>query len=59
MNAARQEPQTRLNPTHTFWPAGRRPAALDPASASASPASPTEKKDEERPAEEPGYGHGV
>ncbi len=59
MNAARHEPHTRMTTTHTFWPAGRRPAALDPAAAPARQTSAAEKKDEEPQADEPGYGHGV
>jgi len=54
MNAARQVPPTRVKPTHTFWPAGRRPEP-----ASAKPTASADKKDEEPAADEPGYGHGV
>jgi hypothetical protein len=55
MNAVRQEPHTRVKPTHTFWPAGRRPEP-----ASAKPTAPaTEKKEDEHADEEPGYGFGV
>jgi hypothetical protein len=56
MNATRPEPpQPRVRPTHTFWPAGRRP---EPASAKPT-TSGTEKKDDEPVSDEPGYGHGV
>jgi hypothetical protein len=55
MNAARQEPQPRVKPTHTFWPAGRRP---EPASAK-PPSTANDKKDDDPPGDEPGYGHGV
>jgi hypothetical protein len=55
MNAAREEPPPRLKPTHTVWPAGRRP---EPASARPTTTG-SEKKDEEPPSDEPGYGHGV
>jgi hypothetical protein len=45
-------------PTHTFWPAGRRP---DPASV--KPARPDDRPagtvDGDHDADEPGYGHGV
>jgi hypothetical protein len=54
MNAARPEPQPRVTPTHTVWPAGRRPEP-----ASAKPTGAPEKKDDDHTAEEPGYGHGV
>ena len=57
MNSARQQPLTRPQPTHTFWPDGRRPEP--PA---AKPPQTDHKRDEE-PAgqehDEPGYGHGV
>jgi hypothetical protein len=55
MNAARPQPPTRMKPTYTSWPAGRRP---EPASAR-PPAAAGEKKDDEPAGEEPGYGHGV
>jgi hypothetical protein len=51
----RQEPHPRWRPTHTFWPAGRRP---DPP-ALTKPVRVEEPKDDERAPEEPGYGHGV
>ena len=58
MNAARPDPYQRPKPTHTFWPATRRP---EPRPAT-KPPRPDEPKDEEHaPAniDEPGYGHGV
>jgi hypothetical protein len=57
MNPARQQPFTRPQPTHTFWPAGRRPEA--PA---AKPPQAETKRDEDHAGpehDEPGYGHGV
>jgi hypothetical protein len=55
MNATRPEPPPRVTPTHTFWPAGRRP---EPASAKPT-TSGNDKKDDEPVGDEPGYGHGV
>jgi len=57
MNPARQQPFTRPQPTHTFWPAGRRPEA--PAT---KPPQAETKRDEDHAGpehDEPGYGHGV
>ena len=55
MNGARPQPFPRRAPTHTFWPASRRP---DPPPAP-KPARPDEQKDDEQAGDEPGYGHGV
>jgi hypothetical protein len=57
MSAARTEPFKRPKPTHTFWPASRRPEP--PAKA---PQDTTTKRDEDHASpghDEPGYGHGV
>jgi hypothetical protein len=57
MSAARTEPFKRPKPTHTFWPASRRP---EPPAAKA-PQDTTNRDDEHTGAspDEPGYGHGV
>ena len=55
--AQRPEPFQRPKPTHTFWPASRRP---EPPAAKA-PQDNT-KRDEDHTSsghDEPGYGHGV
>ena len=58
MNAARQDPYQRPQPTHTHWPATRRP---EPRPATKSQRSDETKDEEHAPAgiDEPGYGHGV
>ena len=58
MNAARPDAYQRPKPTHTFWPATRRP---EPRPATKSQRSDETKDEEREPAgiDEPGYGHGV
>ena len=57
MSAARTEPFQRPKPTHTFWPASRRP---EPPAAKV-PQDNTKRDDDHTSSghDEPGYGHGV
>jgi hypothetical protein len=57
MNAPRYEPHGRSRPTQTFWPGTRTPDA--PPAPRPHDANRDEKKEEDRPHDEPGYGHGV
>jgi len=57
MSATRTEPYQRPKPTHTWWPASRRPEPPV-----AKPPRETTTRDEDHPSpghDEPGYGHGV
>jgi hypothetical protein len=58
MNAPRREPPPRPRATQTFFPSPR-PASGTVAPATARPRPGDDRKDDEHPPEEPGYGHGV